>query len=213
MHVKAGLAALVIGSLAAFGNPAGAAEGSGELSDAQRAQLEQSRGEALARMVVLPEPKPLKDAAFVHAERKAGGAEDDKETLTERRLSDLTGGITVLNLWASWCAPCKKEMPSLDRLASSLQGSDVSVMVVNIEPNAPAKARAFFAEQGIENLEIHSDMRTALPRVIGVVGLPVTLVLDREGREIGRLIGDAPWDAPEAKAWLLQVAEMTSAGG
>jgi thiol-disulfide isomerase/thioredoxin len=115
-----------------------------------------------------------------------------------RSLAEWRGQWVVVNFWATWCAPCRAEMPTLSRLAA--QG--VTVVTVAAGRNPPAAIERFFAETGITNLPILRDPTSELARSLGILGLPVTLVLDPEGREAARLIGDAHWDTPEALAVL-----------
>ncbi len=115
-------------------------------------------------------------------------------------LADYAGKVVVLNFWATWCAPCRKEMPTLSNLQAELGGDDFAVVTIATGRNPPQAMQAFFDEIGIDNLPLHRDPRQALARNLGVLGLPVTLILDREGREIARLQGDADWDTDSALA-------------
>ncbi|MFV0493230.1 MAG: TlpA family protein disulfide reductase [Pseudorhodobacter sp.] len=114
-----------------------------------------------------------------------------------RSLSEWKGRWVVVNFWATWCAPCRKEMPGLDRLATA-GGPEVVTVAVGRNP-VPA-IRRFFEENNLENLPILRDPKSTLARQIGVFGLPVTVILNPEGQEIARLIGDAEWDGEEAQA-------------
>jgi thiol-disulfide isomerase/thioredoxin len=116
----------------------------------------------------------------------------------ERSLGEWQGQWVVVNFWATWCAPCRAEMPTL----SALAGSGVPVVTVATGRNPPAAIERFFAETGITNLPTLRDPRGELARSLGILGLPVTLVIDPEGREAARLVGDAHWDTPEARAVL-----------
>ena len=118
----------------------------------------------------------------------------------ERSLSDYQGRIVVLNFWATWCAPCRKEMPSLSRLQAEFSPDELAVVTLAIGRNTPTGIRKFFEEVGVENLPHYRDKRQGVATDMGVLGLPVTVILDREGREIARLIGDAEWDTESAKA-------------
>jgi thiol-disulfide isomerase/thioredoxin len=124
------------------------------------------------------------------------------------RLSDYAGRPVVLNFWATWCAPCREEMPSLDRLQAAMDDR-LSVVTVATGHNAPAGIRRFFEEVGIVHLPMLTDPKQELAREMAVLGLPVTVILDAEGREVGRLTGGAEWDTPEA----LAVLEAVAAGG
>ena len=119
-----------------------------------------------------------------------------------RLLSEYRGKWVVLNFWATWCAPCRHEMPGLDRLNAEMGGEDFAVVTVATGRNAVPGIRKFFAEAEVTTLPGLRDPKSALARKAGVMGLPVTLVLNPEGQEVARLIGDAEWDAPEAKVAL-----------
>ena len=113
-------------------------------------------------------------------------------------LADYHGKWVVLNLWATWCAPCRTEMPSLDRLQAAMP--EIAVVPVATGRNAVPGIEKFFAEAGIKNLPIVRDPSSDFARAAGVMALPVTLILDPDGNEVARLIGDAEWDSDSAKA-------------
>ena len=117
-----------------------------------------------------------------------------------RSLADYKGKWVVLNFWATWCAPCRHEMPSLDRLQTAMPG--IAVVPVATGRNAVTGIERFFAEEGIKNLPILRDPTSELARGMSVLGLPVTVIVNPEGQEVARLIGDAEWDSASAKAIL-----------
>jgi thiol-disulfide isomerase/thioredoxin len=121
-----------------------------------------------------------------------------------RSLADYRGKWVVLNFWATWCAPCRHEMPSLDRLQAAMP--EIAVVPVATGRNAVAGIERFFAEAEIKNLPILRDPKSELARAMGVMGLPVTVILNPEGKEVARLIGDAEWDSDSAKAVLRALA-------
>lgn len=115
-------------------------------------------------------------------------------------LADYRGKWVVLNFWATWCAPCRTEMPSLDRLQAAMP--DLVVLPVATGRNAVAGIERFYAEAGMVNLPVLRDVKSELSRAMGVLGLPVTVILNPEGQEVARLIGDAEWDSANAQAVL-----------
>ena len=123
------------------------------------------------------------------------------------RLSDYLGKVVILNFWATWCAPCRKEMPKLSALQSTLGGNNFAVVTIATGPNPPDKVAAFFKNIKINNLPSHRDPRQALAREMGVLALPTTIVLDREGQEIARLLGDANWHSDSALAIIQALIE------
>lgn len=140
------------------------------------------------------EPKKF----IMHSAPKPIGAiqfEDDQGR--SRSLAAFRGKALLLNIWATWCVPCRKEMPALDRLQGALGGSNFEVVALSIDRGGMDVVRKFFAEIGIHNLAMYLDTSGKASRELGVVGLPTTLLIDRDGKEIGRLIGPAEWNAPE----------------
>ncbi len=121
----------------------------------------------------------------------------------EHALSDYRGKWVVLNFWATWCAPCRHEMPSLDRLQAAMP--DLAVVPVATGRNAVEGIERFFEEAEIKTLPILRDPKSDLARGMGVMGLPVTVILNPAGQEVARLIGDAEWDSDSAKAILSEL--------
>lgn len=120
-------------------------------------------------------------------------------------FSELKGKVVLLNFWATWCAPCKEEMPALERLEATLGGDDFVVIPVATGRQSPASIEKFFAEAGIKSLPIWLDPKSELARGAGVSGLPATLILDRDGMERARLVGPAEWDGEAATAMIKAV--------
>lgn len=121
---------------------------------------------------------------------------------SDMTLAAFEGKHVLLNFWATWCAPCRKEMPHLSQVQAELGSDDFEVVTVATGLNQRPAMERFLAEIGVDNLPLHTDPNSALARDFGVVGLPVTLVLDPEGYEVARLIGDADWASDNAKAIL-----------
>ncbi len=138
-----------------------------------------------------------------HATPKAAGeaAFQDREG-GEHRLAAFRGRVTLVNFWAVWCAPCRTEMPALDRLQAELGGDDFTVVPIAVGYNRLPAIDALFAEIGVTHLPVYLDPSQALAREMGVLGKPVTVILNREGREVARMVGDAEWDSDSAKAIL-----------
>lgn len=127
-------------------------------------------------------------------------------------LADYQGKHIVLNFWATWCAPCRVEMPMLSDLQSQLGGDTFEVVTIATGRNAPPAMKKFFDEIGVSNLPLHRDPKGQLAREMGVFGLPITLILDPDGQEIARLRGDAHWNSDSAKTILTTLIE-DGAGG
>ncbi|MEQ8441299.1 MAG: TlpA disulfide reductase family protein [Alphaproteobacteria bacterium] len=129
-------------------------------------------------------PQPLPEISFANEY-------GDRVTLDQWQ-----GKIVVLNVWATWCGPCRDEMPTLDRLQSMLGGDQFDVVVLSIDRAGVGVVRQFFDEIGINNLDIFVDETMKASRDFRIFGLPGTLLIGPDGRELGRLIGPAEWDTP-----------------
>lgn len=123
-------------------------------------------------------------------------------TGASRSIADWRGRVVLVNLWATWCAPCVEEMPALDRIAARLGGADFEVVAIAVDRQGAAVVRPFLEKLGLSRLELYLDPTNAVVRALAAPGLPVSVVLDREGREIGRVLGAAEWDSPEFEAIL-----------
>lgn len=143
---------------------------------------------AVGKLVRRAEPQAMPDLAFAGPDGKP------------HRLSEWRGKVVVLNLWATWCAPCKAEMPSLDRLQAKLGSDAFSVLAVSMDRTGPEKPAAFFAANGIAHLAVYIDATAEATSALRASGLPTSVILDRQGREVVRLIGPADWDSPDMAA-------------
>lgn len=124
---------------------------------------------------------------------------------SEASLDDFKGKVVVLNLWATWCAPCREEMPSLDRLQAKFADRDVVVLALSVDRAGPDRVRQFLTEIGVNAVHVYRDPKAAATRTLKVPGLPATILVDRQGREAGRVLGIAAWDGPAAVAAVEQL--------
>ena len=114
-------------------------------------------------------------------------------------LTEFRGKAVLVNFWATWCAPCLKELPSLDALEGRLGGRTFEVVAIAADPRGPEAAQTFLDRLEIENLKLYADPRLAMATAAGGANvLPVSILYDASGREVGRLIGEADWESPEA---------------
>lgn len=132
------------------------------------------------------DPPPLKDLQFVDADGR------------ERTIADFRGKILLVNIWATWCAPCRLEMPSLDRLQAKLGGTEFQVIALSVDAGGLPDVKRFYARLGLRHLGIFVDPSGRTMPGLKVSGLPTTLLIGRDGREIGRTAAPADWDQPEA---------------
>lgn len=146
-----------------------------------------ARGD-MAAFVAYSNPSPVPNISFTG---KDG---------TEVTLSSWKGKFLLLNVWATWCAPCRKEMPELDRLQEELGSSKFEVLALAVDRTGIDGASAFFNKAGVKQLKLYADASLRSSSALRVVGMPTTLLIDPHGREIGRLTGPAKWDGSDAKA-------------
>ena len=112
-------------------------------------------------------------------------------------LADFQGKFVLLNLWATWCAPCREEMPALDRLQAQMASERFQVVALSVDQQGLAIARKFYAENGIKALPLYIDRTAKAAFTLDADGLPATLLVDPQGREVGRHLGAVKWDSPE----------------
>src|SRR5262249_20603324 len=112
-------------------------------------------------------------------------------------LAEFRGRPIVFNIWATLCTPCRQEMPSLDRLQAALGKSQLLVLPLSIDSQGASAVKVFYQELGLKNLDIYLDRSEQASRELATVGIPTTLLIDRDGREVGRKIGAADWDSPD----------------
>lgn len=167
-------------------------------ASADMAALEALREGDMRKLVFHSEPKDLPASEFSDLE---GGTHS---------LADYHGKWVVLNFWATWCAPCRKEMPMLSALQEDIGGEDFTVLTLATGRNPPQAITRFFEEAEVTNLPTFIDPSHSLARPMGIMGLPVTVIIDPDGREVARLIGEATWNGESAKAILSTL--MTDGG-
>ncbi len=148
-----------------------------------------ARGE-VAAVNPAEEPKKLPDLAFL-------GPDGERKT-----LADFRGRTVLVNLWATWCAPCRHEMPALDKLQATLGGHHFEVVAINIDTRNPDKPKAWLKETGVERLAYYADPEAKvfqdLKRVGKAVGMPTTLLVDPQGCELAIINGPAEWASEDA---------------
>ncbi len=154
--------------------------------------------EAIKTFVMHPAPRPVAAVSFSDGQGQA------------RSLSDFKGKVVALNIWATWCVPCRKEMPALDRLQAALGGPDFEVLPLSIDRGGLDTVSKFYAEIGVNHLAKYIDTSGQIVRGLDAVGVPTTLIIDRAGNEVARVIGPAEWDAPEIVELMKSVMAKTA---
>ncbi|WP_349358645.1 TlpA disulfide reductase family protein [Stappia sp.] len=196
VFVALGLAALVAGLAAVY--VIGGSNGNREQAASCQPALELAEtlrpkvtGE-VAAFLPASDPLSMADLAFV---------DDDGEA---RTLADFAGRTVLVNLWATWCAPCRKEMPALDELQAELGGADFEVVTVSVDRGSDEKPKTFLNEIGVEHLAFYHDPSMQIFQTVRsrgrAPGLPSTLLIDGAGCEIGTLMGPAEWASDDALA-------------
>ena len=117
-------------------------------------------------------------------------------------IEDFNGNLVLLNFWATWCEPCKEEMPSLDRLQNNLELNNIKVFAINISKESLKKINDFFQELNIEYLEPYFDAPTTLAKTLSLRGVPTSILFNKEGKEFARIIGSIDFDNLEFIEWL-----------
>ncbi len=155
---------------------------------AQSAEGPPLRGVFKDNFTLLDEPVPAPDARF----------QDGTEAAVT--LADFKGRVVLLNFWATWCPPCIREMPSLDRLQAARGAEGLSVVAVSEDRGGLEVVRPFFKKLGLKHLKIYLDPSGRLAEALALEGLPTTLLIDRRGRLVGGLQGPAEWDSDDSLA-------------
>ena len=159
-------------------------------------QSTSSHNRSLTAFVYKKPPTALPKISFL--------AKGDKR----KTLQDFAGKVVLLNLWATWCGPCKEEMPSLDRLQTRLSNHNFEVVALNLNTDVP-ESKSFLEKWGAPHLNVYADPSASATQPLGIKGMPTTLLINAAGREIGRLEGPAEWDSPEA---LQLISKATGVG-
>ena len=144
----------------------------------------------LKNLVLIKNPKTYENVIFKNINQK------------DVDLDDFKGKLIILNFWATWCAPCKEEMPSLDDLQSNTKLDNLKIFPINIGQEDTSKSKFFFKELNIKNLDIYIDSPITLAKKFALRGVPTTILINREGKEFARIMGSIDFNDEEFINWL-----------
>lgn len=167
-----------------------------KLSDHERTTLESLMPEDFGKFTIHDEPRPFRDKTFLNGDGK------------EIDLRTFSGGLTMVNFWATWCPPCLKELPGMDRLQAELADEGLTIVAISLDRGGLKKAGGFWKRNDLK-MGLFADPDKDLAQQMGVIGLPVTAILGPDGREVGRLIGEAEWDSKSAQKMLRYLIDAT----
>ena len=141
-------------------------------------------------LVIKKDQKKYEDLSFLDADKK------------QVNLDDYRGKLVLLNFWASWCAPCKEEMPSLDSLQSNKDLNNLQIFPINVGQDSEKKAKDFFEELDIKTLNIYFDTTITLAKKFQLRGIPTTILISKDGYEFARIIGSIDFESQKFIKWL-----------
>ena len=186
--------ALVYGMITLVGNGNSVNEVKAEVQikapSAALSRLKATAKGQVAAFMIHKSPRPI--PAFFYTD----------EQNKDHSLKEHRGKVVLLNIWATWCGPCRHEMPWLDSLQKKYGGKDFEMLTISIDRGGLKKPRRFFDQIKIKNLTLYGDTGGRLKSTMRIVGLPATFLIDREGREIGRINGPAEWMSKDAHAFI-----------
>ncbi len=190
--------AATLPAIAGFGAVYVIARSADNAAEAERQQIAQaaatptsssnplSQGEMI-KFVFKREPEALGDIAFLDG------------TGAAKTLADFKGRVVLLNVWATWCVPCRKEMPALDRLQKDLGSDKFEVVALSVDRGGVEASRKFLNSISVSSLKLYVDPTAKMSSPLKIIGMPTTLLINAEGKEVGRLTGEAAWDSDDAK--------------
>ena len=145
---------------------------------------------SLKNLVLIKNPKLYEDVIFMDINQK------------NVNLDDFKGKLVILNFWATWCAPCREEMPSLDALQSNTELNNLKIFPINIGREDISKSESFFKKLNINNLEIYIDAPITLAKKLSLRGVPTTILFNKQGKEFARIIGSIDFNDQKFVNWL-----------
>ncbi len=144
----------------------------------------------IKNLVIHKQNKKLKNIIFTDV--------DDKSV----NLKEFSGKLVIINFWATWCAPCREEMPSLDKLQGKKEFDNLKILTINVGQESVDKSISFFKELKIENLELYFDDSISLAKIFSLRGLPTTILINKSGEEFARIVGSIDFNDKKFIKWL-----------
>ena len=127
-------------------------------------------------------------------------------------LADFRGKVVLLNIWATWCLPCRREMPALERLQRGLGGAHFQVVALSIDTGGVPAVKSYFETLGMHKLGVYVDSTMTAANALDITGTPTTFLIDASGREVGRHVGPAKWDSPADEQFLRSFIAASARG-
>ena len=211
-RIPIAVGAVLVGGLIGFAGVYGLGGlkrgGSGDSACAGAVELARKIGPLahgeVAALTMATSPLRLPDLAFEDADGKP------------RKLSEWRGKTVLVNLWATWCVPCRKEMPALDSLQTKLGGKDFEVVAINIDTRDPEKPKNFLKEANLARLAYFTDTKAKvfqdLKNIGKALGMPTSILVDGQGCEIGTIAGPAEWASDDATTLIKAAVKPATAG-
>ena len=145
----------------------------------------------IKNLIIIKDPKIYEEVTFKDINQK------------DVNLANFKGKLLILNFWATWCSPCREEMPSLDDLQSNPNFNNLKIFPINIDQNDASKSESFFKELNIQNLSIYFDAPITLAKKFSLRGVPTTILFNKEGKEFARIVGSTDFTDNEFINWLM----------
>lgn len=150
-------------------------------------------------LLIHKEPMPIQPINFIDSSGR------------QRSFTDFKGKHLLVNVWATWCPPCRKEMPALDRLQAKLEPNpEPEIVAISVDAVSLDQLRAFYSVYNLRKMAIYNGNEAEVLEAMRIGGLPTTLLIDHDGKEIARLIGPTIWDGPEIMEQLASLVSMST---
>ncbi|MET1411728.1 TlpA disulfide reductase family protein [Roseibium sp. HPY-6] len=156
--------------------------------------------------ILFPTELPIGRIAMLETPRELPNAEFTDQAGVQVDLKAFEGSYVFVNVWATWCEPCREEMPALDQLSRELRGDNIKVLPISIDVNGAGAIERFYKRHELTDLPVYMDPAQNIMRALNVVGIPTTVLIGPDGRELGRMVGPAQWDRPETVRQLQEIA-------